>query len=769
VSAANSRAPRRVRVAIVRSAAALACVGGWLLVVAGTARASNAFAWAPPDSPQVARGRQVARRFDQESLWEISVEVNDAFALDNRRAIGVAEEELRRIPGIRRVFGPAQLADVMVDADGRISARAVLDRGPGEGEASRQRVVRRDDALGWFLAPDGSRVRFLIDADDLAAARRSLERAIASSGVEILHAAGAHVGGEALWPDPVDDAALWSGAAFAAGWILVALGIGRWAFRALGRLPPGRRALVIGAAFVGGGAPLAFCAVAGVRDVAARTAVAAAVAATLGLLRDGPPSTRGRAGSPRARSRRPAARPPVTLLVAALAVVGFAAAPAAGLRLGTQQWRRTPFLFVSVRGDMEQPVVLREVRRLTDFLRAQPGVENAWSVADLFFGVAQPGEEVSRIPDSADMVRRLLVQARNDPAIALELAPDHREALVVVRFDDEPATDRPDRLEIYDGLARYLRTELRTALVAVDLSDSHHSAVTRAVGKGLLASDARERIERICARSGRTLNDAALASVERVARQAAILPAADLGKLRAEIVGIVRAFFQEPTVAGAISVAAQERTRIGEELGGASNDSTVEDVRRVLAEHLGPALRRQSDQGRGDRLAALAQALQPRLVRARQRQSARINFRAMLYGADLPTEGMLSDEVRSATLEAMGPVVGIPVAPDTPGALHLDAVAVGGAANDRALSDFLRPALRAGAAAGIVVLAVLLTIAGGVRGLLWLPVALSPAAVALMAPATFGAPMGMVFLSLVAGTLAGGAAWTVALAARRRE
>ena len=73
----------------------------------------------------------------------------------------------------------------------------------------------------------------------------------------------------------------------------------------------------------------------------------------------------------------------------------------------------------------------------------------------------------------------------------------------------------------------------------------------------------------------------------------------------------------------------------------------------------------------------------------------------MLYGADLPTDGMLSDEVRSATREAMGSVVGIPVAPEMPGALRLDAVAVGGAANDRALSDFLRPALRWGADRGV--------------------------------------------------------------------
>ena len=139
----------------------------------------------------------------------------------------------------------------------------------------------------------------------------------------------------------------------------------------------------------------------------------------------------------------------------------------------------------------------------------------------------------------------------------------------------------------------------------------------------------------------------------------------------------------------------------------------------------------------------------------------------MLYGADLPTEGMLADEVRSATVEAMGPVVGIPVATQVPGALHLDAMAVGGAANDRALSDFLRPALRWGLLAGVVTLAGLLIYVGRVRGLLWLPIALSPTAVAVIPPALFREPVGMLFLSFLAGALAGGAVWTVALAARR--
>ena len=111
------------------------------------------------------------------------------------------------------------------------------------------------------------------------------------------------------------------------------------------------------------------------------------------------------------------------------------------LRVGTRQWGAAPMFFVSVRADLDEPVVLREIRRVTDDLREQPGVANAWSIADLFMGVTLEGDEASRIPDDAEQVRRILVQARTDPAVRLELAGDHREALIAVRFDDDPTID----------------------------------------------------------------------------------------------------------------------------------------------------------------------------------------------------------------------------------------------------------------------------------------------------------------------------------------
>jgi hypothetical protein len=129
----------------------------------------------------------------------------------------------------------------------------------------------------------------------------------------------------------------------------------------------------------------------------------------------------------------------------------------------------------------------------------------------------------------------------------------------------------------------------------------------------------------------------------------------------------------------------------------------------------------------------------------------------MLAGAQLPSEGVLADEVRSATLDAMGPVVGIPVAADSPTAYRLDMVPIGGAPNDRVLSQLWRRALGVGAVAAAGLIALLLLLAGGPLGLLSLPLAFAPAAAAIAPAALLGEPVGVPALSFYAGALAAGA------------
>jgi hypothetical protein len=738
-----------------RALAVAAIVLTALSSVALPARADDdAFAWAPTYAPAVARGRESGARFDLLGLTEIEVEVDDLYDAANRQALRLAEERLAAIPGVRAVFGPSGLLDVTVDPSGKPSARPVLARGkteigwtePGsarrsptregagtlsgsptesEGEAARQRIVRRADALGWFLTENGRRVRFLVDAPDWERVKPALSTALAESGLGVVPSPGG-IESRPLWPDPRRHRARFLPLGFAALWAFFVMVAARRAHFPLGR----RR---ISRALSAAAAAAALFVLVPVSGVQLAGALAALGAAAIAL------------GGSRARDPDVAAPPrflhPVLWLSAALALEVAALSPR--LRVGTRQWNATPMFFISVHGDLDEPVVLREVRRFADDLRAQPGVANAWSIADLFLGVTFEGQEASGIPDDPEELRRILIQAETDPAVRLELSADRREALIGVRFDDDPTIDR---LAIVAHADRYIQRELRHAIARIDLSAAATSPVARLVGAGVLADDARERVLRICARSGRTLNQAEALSVERVARAAALIPAADPPRLEAEVADAVRNFTSHhPWPLGPPEV---ERLILG--ANALATDASPDDVRTMVAAVYGVRLP-------APMLNATAGALARRLSAVQKRHTARLDFKEMLYGADLPTEGVLADEVRSATLEAIGPVAGIPVAAEAGDAFRLDAQPIGGAPNDQALSERWNRALRAGLIAAAGTIAILLMLVGGPRAITSLPLAFAPLAAAIAPSAILREPVGLPTLSFFAGALVGGA------------
>ena len=247
--------------------------------------------------------------------------------------------------------------------------------------------------------------------------------------------------------------------------------------------------------------------------------------------------------------------------------------------------------------------------------------------------------------------------------------------------------------------------------------------------------------------------------MQRVARQAATLPSVDGSRLRVEIGAEVKDFTSRLPVA----LRPGERDRLADALAALSDDGgpPEAEVRAALASIYGPRVPDAT-------LAGAASVLRRRLEILRRRHTARINFRDMLYGADLPTEGVLADEVRSATLEAMGPVVGVPTAPGSVPAFTLDAAPIGGAANERALSDAWGPMLRVGGLLAGGAVALLLLIMGGGRGLAWMPVAVAPTAVAALPAEILREPLGLWSLSFLAGALAAGAATALSLGGRRR-
>ncbi|HVY38967.1 MAG TPA: hypothetical protein VHM31_13575 [Polyangia bacterium] len=754
-----------------RAKLATKLAAGALLVGLTGARAAQAapdpFAWAPRRAPAVTRGHETAARFGIAALTEVEVEVDDVYDAANRHAVELAEQRLAAVPGVRAVFGPAGLLDITVDASGKPSAQRVLGRGRGaivdlgriargpgavrtlagaaaqeerENEEARQRVVRRADALGWFLTENGRRVRFLVDVDDWEKSEPALAAAIQDSGLSIVPSTGA-LEARPLWPDPRRHRARLLPPAFAAAWIFFVLVAVRRA-----RFPLGRRRVSRAlAAAAAAAAPFVLVPVAGVRWMGATAALAAAAVALFG--------TRARDAEAIAVQPRAAGLPWILGLSAALVLETAALAPR--VRVETRQWSAAPMFFVSVRGDLDEPVVLRELRRMTDDLRAQPGVANAWSVADLFLGITFAGKEASGIPDDPEELRRILVQARTDPAVRLELSADHREALIGVRFDDDPTVDHA---AIVAHAQRYADRDLRHALARVELNSPATDPTARLVGEGLLAGDLAQRVGRICARSGRPLSPAEALSVRRTARAVALIPIADPSRLDGEIGDAVRDFARHhpfPLTEGQV-----ERLVLGARAlaTGASTDDVRTVVEAVYGPRMPPAV-----------VNATAASLARRLAALRLRHTARIDFREMLYGANLPTEGVLADEVRSATLEGMGPLVGLPVAADAPAALHLDALSIGGVPCDRALSEVWNRALRPGLIAASATIAILLVLAGGLRGVLGLPLALAPLAAATLPAALLREPIGLPMLAFFGGAFAGGAFLAIAAIPGPRE
>ena len=145
------------------------------------------------------------------------------------------------------------------------SQTAAGESSESEGEAARQRVVRRADALGWFLTENGRRVRFFVDTDDWPRVAPGVADALGGLGAG--PGAGVAGGLEArpLWPDP------------RARWRLAARRVrggcgrsSRW-WRCGVRAPLAGAATAGGAlapalaAAVGAAAPFAFVPVAGVR------------------------------------------------------------------------------------------------------------------------------------------------------------------------------------------------------------------------------------------------------------------------------------------------------------------------------------------------------------------------------------------------------------------------------------------------------------------------------------------------------------------------
>jgi hypothetical protein len=681
-------------------------------------------------------------------------------------------------------------------------------------EATRRRLERRPDAAGWFMSRDGTEVRLLVEMDDpstarshLAGVEQALERILLDSGVVLL---GGPPRAEPLLPVPdrgsVPPSPL-------VPLLVVAAFLTIFAVPALYRAKPGwpRAALAasgggLGASALGMFAPVepvrryAWCAgglvVLAVLliEILVRGRVAKLSRAVATPSRLGPPAGVGiRLGAP------------WLVVVCCAGLLVFQLDRRAELRLETHLWHSAQLAFIDLRGDFGEPIVLRELRRLADFVRGEPDVAEAWSIADTVGSLSRASgrlaaglhagsqagwpdegagvgggislDERGGIPEDRRTVDQLLARASNDGAARLLVTADRQEALLVVRLD--PAADR-ERLA--HRLAMYVARGLRHTLARVDLDDDDAPVAARGFARGVAAGDGALRVRRLCGRAGRNLDETDADEITRWLRQATLAPNVDLPRLQAELRQQVlelveRVAFAERRVA---LPRASATLRLADELAREPWHSTTADVTRLVVHSgLGRELERA--------LAERAPELAADLAAIRRRNAGRLDVRALLSDLDLPVEGRLSEEIRDTVFEAMGPVVGVEVAaapeaeasagpsgpfeararglgPGPSPVFRLDGLVVGGIAQDAALSEAWVGRVWVGLGVVALWLAGTLMAIGGPRALGWFPVALAPCALALAAPTLGAVAAGIWWLAVASGALAGGVVFAVVFA-----
>ena len=459
---------------------------GTVLLVPALSRpvAAGEGGFAPPDSAETRRGLSVAERFDLGHRFVLTMDVANAFSAQNQAAIARAEAHIAAIPGVQQVIGPARLLSFTVDRAGQVTAAPLRPHVEG-GDAAEleRRLGLRADATGWFVSTDGSTIRLLIDTVDPARVQRPIEAAVADSGLVLLDGV---VGRAPLWPDPERDAAGF-GRHVPLEWALLLLAVPFLAVVIEAR-PVSRRAwlCVLGAASTTA-LPGVTAPVSGLRWYALMIGGTAAALLVVVLLVDGV-VRRLRGG---AQVQAPGRRAPLPLVVLSLLVLAVAGIQAPRLRMDTGLWSQTPLFFIDVRADLTEPVVLRELRRLTDLLRAEPGIDEAWSVADLFGGVPLPDVVWEGIPTDPQAARAILKRALADPAVALEVTPDLREALIAIRLDPEAGLTPA---QVRRRVTALLKTRLRPAVLRLDVTDPTTPYAARALGRGMLAEGAIERV-----------------------------------------------------------------------------------------------------------------------------------------------------------------------------------------------------------------------------------------------------------------------------------
>ena len=737
-------------------AALVAALGG--LFLAWQLRPQDGWSWLASEGRLADEGHETAKRFGYADLWELTFVLDDPFAASTRAALSRWEAEVGKWEEVTRLVGPPDLLDLSGEPGGGGAPHAVsayapaadAPSAPSVDAAVRTSLRERPDARGWFFDRDERKVHVYLGWEGGAPSVERLLGAARTAGLypnEDAARARSRLLARPLWPKPAV-ASLQSG--WRAGLVgaLAILLVGFFAsfFPAAAKRRRSARRVLVGACAAAGGVALPFIVAPSLTWRVAGLGLATA-AATPCLLTFA--ATSGRAFGKRA---------PVAPWLSGLGILSFVLLLAAvagnarhrGVWLTADEGAAAPLGFVVIEADLEEPVVLGEMARFTDSLRAAPEVADAWSPADAFLAAREGFAGRPTLPPDKAGVRRLWQRAKTDGALALALAAGRDAALVAVRL--RPEVTPAARRAFGARLAAHLETHLRGALLPANVEDAALPAGTRVLGRGILAGDAKERLANLARASGAALSADQVLGLERVTRQAAFVPTADPARLA----DAVEVALEDAARAGKglpLLARSAVRRKLAVDIAHQPWESGIAELRALLE---GGSPRTEAD------AAALAGWLFPRVLALRFDAAAELNLKALHEATGLPVAGDHARAVEGALVQGMGPVVGLPVAPETRGACHLRAFAADAWAADRELGRLWGSRVLAALAAAVAVVVLLWVALMGIEGLTFGALSFGPtAAVALTVP-TDPASVALPFLLVLGAAL--GAGWSLAVA-----
>ncbi len=140
--------------------------------------------------------------------------------------------------------------------------------------------------------------------------------------------------------------------------------------------------------------------------------------------------------------------------------------------------------------DLDDPAVLREIRRLSEKIRQLPYVSSVQHIAMAYELVNQAMVEMRRIPDTRKQVQTLSGYVLSDPSAKQLMTMDHKEALIHIKI----STSHADKVDATVAQIRsLLHSELPSHFVVVNLSKDTPVKVRR-LARQVLASQTADHL-----------------------------------------------------------------------------------------------------------------------------------------------------------------------------------------------------------------------------------------------------------------------------------